>query len=114
MRDEAGHTSRYVVASAEQLQALQDECSRLRQQLDELTRAHEQLRLEHQQLKAERDGIWALYAELTRELYRRHPEDGEKLEAELAAAIAEAERNPGDVQELIRELERTPEPKKVG
>jgi septal ring factor EnvC (AmiA/AmiB activator) len=105
MRDEAGHTSRYVVAPAEQLQALQAECGNLRQQvaaqqvrIQGLEQEIQALRREHQATAAERD-------EFRHSLHAILRERATVDEARLEAEILEAERTGVPAAEVLRELE---------
>ena len=94
MRDEAGRTVRYAVVSGEQLQALQAECEGLRQQVAAQQQQISALTCANEQLQQERQGIWGLYVGQLREGYEQHPEEADRLEAEWADALGEAQKNP--------------------
>ncbi len=109
MRDEAGRTVHYAVLSADQLQALQAECERLRERvavqerrIEELGRDNERLKEETRTLAAERDGFYRWYTEQLREEFRKYPE---AVAAEWEALIAGIQQNGADLAETLKELE---------
>jgi acyl transferase domain-containing protein len=105
MRDEAGRTVRYAVISADQLQELQEECERLRQQLaaqqrqvSEIIKENEKLRDQAQAVQTERDEYRAsLLAVLREQAIAR--------EAEIEAELLEAARTGVPAEHVLQELE---------
>ena len=105
MRDETGRTIRYAVVSGEQLQALQAECERLRQQtaaqqerIRGLEREAEGLRQKQQATAAERDAYWKLCGQIWRDDLERNNEWWE-------AQIKDGLKGAVDLGDFIRELE---------
>lgn len=91
------------------LRDIEAACNLLRQQLAEreariasLEAEISTLRETNFQLEAECNSYRRVYREQLQKEYAKHPDE---VEAEWAAEREEAERNPGDLMALIRELQ---------
>jgi hypothetical protein len=105
MLDEAGRTVRYAVVSGEQLQALQTECERLRQQVaaqqqqvHEMIKENRTLREQAQVVQGERDDYRnSLLAVLRDQVAAR--------EAELEAELLDAETTGVPAAQVLQAIE---------